>query len=298
MLESKEHFRGRSQFKDYLKFFLKIAISGLALYWVLHQLNWQEIRQIFRNANFLWLVPSLVLLLISKIVSAYRMDVLLQCIGLPLGKWVNTKLCFIGMYYNLFLPGGIGGDGYKVYLLKKNYTTSLKSLLAATLTDRLGGVVALGVLVCLLTPFSSMIKVNPIFLWVGGGWILIYLLYYVVLKILFPIFLQSFWVINGYSLLVQGVQVVCAITILLSLNVEGFFIDYAILFLLSSLAAMLPFTIGGAGAREATLLFLPHLLKMPVDTTEAVTMSMLFFLITVVSSLPGAFIRLQERQVA
>jgi glycosyltransferase 2 family protein len=96
---------------------------------------------------------------------------------------------------------------------------------------------------------------------------------------------------------VQGIQVVCVITILLSLNVNEFFMDYAILFLLSSVAAMLPLTIGGAGMREAVLLFLPELLKMPIEPTQAVTMSLLFFLINVIISLPGAFIQLEEKKV-
>jgi glycosyltransferase 2 family protein len=39
--------------------------------------------------------------------------------------WVNIpekhiiQLYLLGIYYNLFLPGGIGGDGYKIYLLKQ-----------------------------------------------------------------------------------------------------------------------------------------------------------------------------------
>jgi uncharacterized membrane protein YbhN (UPF0104 family) len=267
------------------------------LYLVFRKINLEEIGIILQQAHYWWLIPALLLLLVSKTASAFRLDVLLRCIGLPLGKWYNTQLCFIGMYYNLFLPGGIGGDGYKIYFLRKNYETPLRPLLSATLIDRLSGVIGLGVLVFMFVPPSSIVIPEKYLLWVGLGWILIYPTYYFLLKFFFPAFLTTFWQINGYSLLVQGIQVICVITILLSLNVNEFFMDYAILFLLSSIAAMLPITIGGAGTREAVLLFLPGLLKMPVDTTQAVTMSLLFFLINVMISLPGAFIQLEEKQV-
>ncbi len=284
-------------YKRTLKLLFKVVLTGLALYLVFRKINLREVGIILQQASFLWLVPALLLLLISKIASAFRIDVLLRCIGLPLGKWYNTQLCFIGMYYNLFLPGGIGGDGYKIYYLRKNYETPLKPLLSATLVDRLSGVIGLGVLVFMFVPASSIVIPEEYLLLLGLGWILIYPAYYLLLKFFFPAFLSTFWQINGYSLLVQGVQVVSVITILLSLNVNGFFMDYAILFLLSSVAAMLPLTIGGAGMREAVLLFLPGMLKMPVEPTQAVTMSLLFFLINVIISLPGAFIQLEEKKV-
>jgi len=296
LLESKKWLHGLSPYKAYGKLFLKIVITGATLYWVLRKLKWEEVGQTLQNANFLWLIPSLALLLTSKTASAFRMDILLRCIGLSLGKWRNTRLCFIGMYYNLFLPGGFGGDGYKVYLLKKHYDAPVKLLLSAMLVDRLGGVVALGVLVCMLAPFSSSASTYPYLSWMGTGCIALYFLYYFCLKKLFPSFLSSFWATNRYSLVVQGVQVICVITILLSLNVRVFYFDYAVLFLLSSLAAMLPLTIGGAGMREASLLYLPSLLAMPVAPSHAITMSLLFFLITVISSLPGAFILLGAKQ--
>jgi len=37
------------------------------------------------------------------------------------------------MFYNLFLPGGIGGDGYKIYLLNKLSNKSIKSLTTVTI---------------------------------------------------------------------------------------------------------------------------------------------------------------------
>ncbi len=65
------------------------------------------------------------------------------------------------MFYNLFLPGGIGGDGYKIYLLQKNYQTGTKKIFGAVLADRISGMVALVVLaligVSFLNPENSIL---------------------------------------------------------------------------------------------------------------------------------------------
>jgi hypothetical protein len=40
------------------------------------------------------------------------------------------------MFYNLFLPGAISGDAYKVVLLTRKYDVSYKKITAAVLLDR------------------------------------------------------------------------------------------------------------------------------------------------------------------
>jgi uncharacterized membrane protein YbhN (UPF0104 family) len=60
-----------------------------------------------------------------------------------------------------------------------------------------------------------------------------------------------------------------------------------ILFLLSSVVAVLPFTIGGIGARELVFIFGADYLL--IDKNTAVAFSILFFIITAVSSLSGIF---------
>ena len=66
-------------------------------------------------------------------------------------------------------------------------------------------------------------------------------------------------------------------------------IDYLTLFLISSVVAVLPISIGGIGVRELTFLYGFSLIGG--DTTMAVTFSLIFFVITALSSLLGAFIR-------
>lgn len=67
-------------------------------------------------------------------------DLILMLLNIRIPNLQNLKLYALGMFYNLFLPGGSGGDGYKVYLLRKLYKAPVKHLLSAVLLDRINGV--------------------------------------------------------------------------------------------------------------------------------------------------------------
>ncbi|MFY0672912.1 MAG: flippase-like domain-containing protein [Bacteroidia bacterium] len=273
---------------------LKIVISLAAVTYVFYKIDEEtksEILSALKTANPLHLILALLLFNVSKIISSIRLNGYFECINVKLEEIFNLKLYYLGMFYNLFLPGGIGGDGYKVYYLQKNHGGSTKKLIAATLLDRLSGVVVLGFLALLLALLSSLDQI------VAGQSIIL-----IVLSILaFPLF----WFIHnrffnefnpefiralimGFG--VQISQLVCAAFILWAIDAQGQFFDYMTLFLVSSVVAVLPFTIGGVGARELVMLegvVLFSSLGAYNAQATALTFSILFFVITAISSLIG-----------
>jgi uncharacterized membrane protein YbhN (UPF0104 family) len=70
--------------------------------------------------------------------------------------------------------------------------------------------------------------------------------------------------------------------------------EYQLVFLLSSVVAVLPLTIGGVGARE--LVFILSHEYMSIDKNAAVAFSLLFFIITALCSLIGVFLSFGERK--
>ena len=58
------------------------------------------------------------------------------------------------MFYNFFIPGGIGGEFYKSYLMKKSYGWNMKSLAKILIQDR---AIGLGVLFILLIVLENNI---------------------------------------------------------------------------------------------------------------------------------------------
>jgi uncharacterized membrane protein YbhN (UPF0104 family) len=65
------------------------------------------------------------------------------------------------------------------------------------------------------------------------------------------------------------------------------YLAYLAIFLVSSIAAVLPLSVGGLGAREITFLYGLQLLQ--IDPVQGVVASAGFFVISVFSSLIGAY---------
>jgi glycosyltransferase 2 family protein len=282
-----------SSLKNQLKTALKILLTGGALYLVFQKIDTDNLLQLSKTLSWGWLIPAIALFVGSKVATAIRLNAYFANIHISLSFWENWRLYLIGMFYNLFLPGGIGGDGYKVYLLNNQFKTPVKELLKASLLDRLGGLIAIlallfGILLLIDLPlplgepwvrdvvFSiGMIGVLP------GFWLL--------QKFLFSNFLPSFWQGIFWSLVGQLAQMAAVICLLLALGVQDKFLAYQAVFLLSSIVAVLPLTIGGVGARELVVVYVHS--YAGIQETEAVAFSLLFFLISAAVSLSGAWVK-------
>lgn len=284
------------QIKNYLKLLFKVALTATALYIVGRKIDLPETKQILFRANAVWLFAALLLFNASKVLSAVRLNRFFSSIGLQLSQTYNLRLYYVGMFYNLFLPGGIGGDGYKVYLLNRKYNTGIKPLVSATLLDRLSGMVALVFLAGLLAFAGSVYTQAKLpnywqYLAIIGQFILLPL-FYMVVKRLFSSFYPDLHTTNLQAFGVQLLQLLCCYCILCSLDISSGFVFYLFLFLLSSVVAVLPFTVGGVGARE--LVMIMGYTYLPINPNSAVAFSLLFFLITALSSFIGAFLQVDK----
>jgi len=280
---------------------VKFAITAVALYFVIRKINVSDILSLYRQSNLLFIILALIVFAASKLVSAIRLNIFFSAIGLKLDELTNIRLYLLGMFYNLFLPGGIGGDGYKIYLLQKNYQTGTKKIFGAVLVDRLSGMVALVILALIGFSFLDFQVVGHWSLVVSRFSIfnlqlsifnlafllipLVILAYYLFLKWVYPYFLKVNLVTYLYAFAVQLLQVACAWFLLRALGESDHYLAYLVIFLVSSAVAVLPISIGGVGVRELTFLYGSQLLS--VDINVAVGISFLFYLITAVVSLVG-----------
>ncbi|HAH37468.1 MAG TPA: TIGR00374 family protein [Algoriphagus sp.] len=282
-----------TRYKNQLKTILKLILTGLALYLVFRKIDTAQLFEILKTIQWIWLVPAVILFVLSKVATAVRLNQYFKNISLQLSEWKNWKLYLIGMFYNLFLPGGIGGDGYKVYLLNKHFKLPVKKLLQAALLDRLGGLVAI---VFLLFGLFLIVEVELDFLeselWNGlmvAGLILTVPGFWLVQKLFFKDFLPSFWSANAWSFAGQLAQLIFAWFILMGLGIHNNILAYQLVFLLSSIVAVLPLTIGGVGARELVFVYAHQ--YAGIEETAAVAFSLIFFLISAAVSLMGALVK-------
>jgi uncharacterized membrane protein YbhN (UPF0104 family) len=271
---------------SFWKLLLKCLLSAAALYIVFNNIDRRQLSSVFLRANLVWLAMALLLYNASKVLSSLRLNYYFRDAGLRLSEKDNLLLYYVGMFYNLFLPGGIGGDGYKVYVLHSDTNTPFKSLLQAVLFDRLTGLVALAAL-SLVFGWLAFPEV-PYHQLALSAVALSFPAWYCINYFLANKFIRSFWPTSLLSLGVQGIQVLCAWAILESLDISQYTSAYLTVFLVSSLVSVLPISIGGIGLRE--LVFIAAAGFCPIVKDEAVAFSFVFFFITALSSLPGGML--------
>lgn len=275
--------------KKYIKLLLKLLITSFLIYLVLSHIDTQKLIDILKNANIFYLFLAFVFFNISKIISSIRLNIYFKSIGVEISEKTNLILYYIGMFYNLALPGGIGGDGYKIYYLNKNYNAKVLPLAKATIFDRISGLISLLFLMLIFFYFSAfkayffgldlLLLVCAVFVFPS---------FYIINKLFFKDYIKDFLKGNILAFLVQLSQVICACFIVLAIDGSGF-LEYISIFLLSSIVAVLPLTIGGIGSREVTFMYCFGMVGL--DSTSGITFSIIFFIITAISSLIGAFLQ-------
>jgi uncharacterized membrane protein YbhN (UPF0104 family) len=278
-----------------VKTILKIAVTSALLYWVFSKVPFSEVKNRLVNANYYWMFGGVVFYFLSMVASSWRLLSFFKSINLRLNPRFNFRLYLLGIFYNLLLPGGIGGDGYKIYLLHKSYNFPTKKVFMAILFDRLSGLWAIGLIVVTLRVFIPLIPVGiplliALFLVASAA-------YYIVVKLFFKDFTKHFFKGHLKAILVQSCQVITIICVLMGQDFHGKFAPYLLSFLLSALAAVLPISVGGAGIREYIFKILAGWLNMNVGL--AVFLSISFYLISLVVALSGLYYvirpsRLQE----
>lgn len=274
----------------YLKTFLKLGITAFALYWVFSNIDIQAISERITRSNPYYLLLSLLTFMVSQLFASSRMHTFFSGAGLKLSALYNYKLYLLGVFYNMFLPGGVGGDGYKIFYLNKEFGVEKRKLLTAVFLDKLSGAWSLCTLIILM--FLFFIKLSIAY-YLLGAWFIGTVIYFFIYKYLLQPYFKLFIPVHLKALGLQLTQLVVVSLILKSFGFGGTFVPYLILFLASGFMAVFPFTIGGLGARE--LIFLYGSEYFVLDQQLAVSVSILFFVISALSSLPGVYFVLKTK---
>ena len=264
---------------------IKLLISVALVYFIFTKIDFTDVVDTLKKSNPLYLALAMLLFLASKVIASFRLNAYFHQLGVPLTQKSNLKLYLLGMFYNLFLPGGIGGDAYKGYLIKKTFEVPTKRVVGVLVLDRLSGLLLLFMYACGLLWVLEMELLSPY------KWVFLILIplsmgvFYVLNKKFFGYALSIFWKSISHSALVQFAQILCVLCIMQALSIEGNAIAYLVIFLVSSIVSVVPLTIGGLGSREVTFFYGAALLNL--NEGISVGISVVFFLITALVSLMG-----------
>lgn len=266
----------------------KVIVTLAALYWLSRNLHFEEFKSSILNANYWYLLLALMSYIVSQIIASSRLNSFFKTIHLKLSEGYNMKLYWLGLLYNFFLPGGVGGDAYKVYFLKKKYHIKTRQLLSAVFFDRLSGLWALAIFCCAFIVFMPRFAIPnevTILVTIIGTASYLYVLY-----LFFRPFAKRFLQTHIKALGVQGFQILTAILILLALNHNDKFSPHLLIFITSSVSAIIPSIGGGFGTRDSASGALASYLG--VDIQLALTISLIFTFLSLITALPGIYFTL------
>lgn len=276
----------------YLKWLLKFSITVALLWWVFHRIDLESVSQAIRKADKLLLALAVIPYLASRITAAVRLTTILQAHQVGLSHYGGMHLHWISMFYGMFLPGGLGGDAYKLLRLKQHFPAQGTMLLTRILLwDRITGFVMLGLLagiIAMVRFYDNMfIAAIPALALSGAG-----ILWWSARK-----WLPGIIPVLGRALLLsfgtQVFQIICTGFLLFSMGESSHWADYALLFLISSIATVFPLSIGGIGVRE--LVYLRGSALLGVSEPVAVTVSVLFDIIVTATAVTGAALVIGQR---
>ncbi len=267
------------------KTILKIAVTAVLLYFVYKKVPFADVKYRLIHANYWWMLAALISFFISIVISSSRLLSFFKSINLQLSARFNFRLYLLGLFYNFLLPGGIGGDGYKIYLLNKTYKLPAKKVFWAIMFDRLSGLWAMGFIIVGLIYLIPQIEIHlgiPLSIFLAGSTI-----YYFVAYKFFKEYTQYFFEAHIKALIVQGLQVMSIVFILVGQDFHNKFSPYLLSYLISSLATIIPISVGGAGIRETVFTQLTQV--FPMDKTLAVFLPGTFYMISLLVALLGIY---------
>jgi uncharacterized protein (TIRG00374 family) len=145
---------GRRTIRNRVANILKVIISLVGILAIAFTQDLGQVAQLFSDMDWLAFLGALLLLVAGTLVRSLRWGTLVWALGIEVSWLRLTGLFFVGTFYNLFLPTGMGGDAVKIYELSRD-DGEVASAISSTLLDRFLGLFVLFALALFVLAFSS-----------------------------------------------------------------------------------------------------------------------------------------------
>ena len=101
---------GRPGWKGSLALLAKMALSATLMAFLFSRVPVRSLAGSLRQADWRWLGLAFSVLLASNVLGAYQWWRLLGAVGTRIPFWKVCTYYHVGLFFNNFLPAGIGGD--------------------------------------------------------------------------------------------------------------------------------------------------------------------------------------------
>ena len=302
-----------------LRVLLTLLVTGLCTAYVIWKIDLVKTAQVIVDANPLYFFLALALMVVTIIPMAWRWQMLLGAKGVEERIPWLTRSYFVSYAAGQVLPTSIGGDAVRIFETARRHPGHGDTAAASVLLERaIGGAATL-----LLAAVGFLLAVGHYdvgpYLWIEAIFVVatIFLGFLLFAKRARPLLrlgkpllalvrldrlaAQVYKAMHSYrdqarvlltvGAITLGVQAARVLAIWLSGEAVGIDLSprpYYVMGPLLFLVMLVPFTVNGLAVRES--FFVSFLGNVGVDPDSAFAAGFLFFVVTVIMSLPGAVI--------
>ena len=300
-----------------MKNFIKLIITVVMFYFLFKYVDFDNLVHILAKSHGGTILIALLFQLASTYLAAYRWRLIMNILVFNESVSYYVKSYFKGTFFNQVLPSSIGGDAVRIIdLTQSGYDK--KEAFYGIFVDRVVGLVGLLVLNLLATiifygtfedSFSNLIILITLG-GIGGFLSLFYLekitflanykflnLFHRLARRLNNLYSDRTLLLKhiGVSVGVHFLSVLTLYALALSIDFHMSFQTFLIAVPPVFLLTIVPVSLAGWGIREGAMIGI--FMLVGADETKVLAMSILYGLLLIISSLPGAYFWVKSKKV-
>jgi len=298
-----------------LKLVIKILITLAILFLIARAIDLTAVLGVVRSMQPEYLLLALLMQLLSATLASYRWYLIMRRLKFSQGPMFYLKSYLKGSFFNQALPGGIGGDAYRV-LESAKLGNGKKAAFYGVLLDRLLGLIGLLLLNLLANIAYPDLLPTPIFhilnaIALGGiAAVVAFAMLGKVQRFAHFKFTRHLHEISAdmrrvyhdpraillhsvISILIHFISMLAVYFIGTGIGLNYSLLTFLVLVPPVMLLTIAPISLAGWGVREGGMIGL--FLLIGADKTLVLSMSVLYGLVLLAASLPGLYLFLMSR---
>ena len=165
--------------KRFFVSFSKVVISlGLVTYLFI-KLGLTNVLYQIQTANWSWFVIGLISFTISNLLGSFQWHQLLRMRGVSLSFQQVVSYYFVGLFFNNFLMGYVGGDAIRIYDVTR-HSGQNEAAVSSVFFDRfIGFAILTSMALCAALYWSQFMQSNGVLIIIGLvflGWVLLFIM--------------------------------------------------------------------------------------------------------------------------
>ena len=302
-------------------FVIQFLGSAACIWYVFKKMDFSQLLGTLKEVDIFWFSIYVVFVFFTLFLYVYRWQIVNNVIGIKVGYGDLFKIYMISYFFSNFLPGSLGGDIYRGYILSKRSNSLSKSVMSVFFERGIGLYVMFFLGMCVSLLFIGQFPIYiPAFFFITIFTVTIGIFIFIKFNVVawiskFKIFNFLLPVLNSISDFIETSKkskketiIIIATTVAYQLLQTGavIFLYYSIdtspdflkmlsLCILVAILVNIPISINGIGFREA--LFMQFAFTVAVAPEKNIIISVMLYISNLIYAMIGLFFYAHKKYV-